>query len=98
MKKGEYTLQKLLHKNRNMPLNDKDGIFIWTQILMSYKFFDKNNLVYGKLNPGNLVKFGHYYKLTYSSDLFVELENLGENTQEDFIYYSPEKLIGEEEN
>ena len=46
MELGETTLDKILTKNQNYPYPDREALYAWTQILMGYKFFYKNGVIY----------------------------------------------------
>lgn len=58
MEMGDSTLYKQLKKRENYPYNDQEALYIYTQILLSYKFFFKRGIVYRFINPRNCIKFG----------------------------------------
>ena len=65
--------------------------------MLGYKFFFKQNLVYGCLNPSNVIKFENKFKLLVPTSIFPELEKLNEFEEDKELFYqSPELLRGDQ--
>jgi serine/threonine protein kinase len=92
-------LAKEVKKYEVRSMSEMLALLTFSQILNGYKFFFKKGLLYRHLNPRNVLKIDQKYKLSIPTTILQvneekQADELGTN-EDDYLYYSPEQLIGE---
>lgn len=95
LKRGDESVKKMIRRVKQKMFSERDTLLLLSQFMMGYKLYYDNCMIYGVLNPGNLIRFNQDYVLTPPSTLIKDIDIIhpDSNTNDyDFLYTAPEVL------